>query len=438
MRVVLAVAWYYPEATGGSEIYVRELARRLHASGVAVTVAVPTTDSGAAGVGSVDGIPVRRFEVSGKADVRLRLDRDAPASWIRLLRDLSPDLVDLHSLTSELGLPHLVAARQSGARTVTTLHLPGLICARGTLMRFGETPCDGDLAEQPCTACRLHAQGVPTVVGHALSFVSSGVGRVVERSAVPRVLQRPFTTELAHEQRRALVGAIAAASDELVALSAWQAEMLIRNAVPSEKVRVCRQGVAALPATSAQTRRVDAGRPLRVGYVGRYDEVKGVHVLVDAVSSLAGLPIELHIWGIARTDESRAYREAIRLRAEGQASIVMHAEAESSTIYPNLDVLAVPSIWFETGPQVVLEAHAAGLPVVGSNLGGIAERVEDGVNGRLVPPGDASALAASLRALVEDPSLLARLRPRHTVRTMDDVARETVDRYRQMLAKVPA
>jgi glycosyltransferase involved in cell wall biosynthesis len=101
-------------------------------------------------------------------------------------------------------------------------------------------------------------------------------------------------------------------------------------------------------------------------------------------------------------------------------------------------VLAVPSIWFETGPQVVLEAHAAGVPVVGSDLGGIAERVQDGVNGLLVPPGDPLALAAALRSFVDDPDLLTRLRPRHRVRTMDEVADETVAAYAQLLASVPA
>jgi glycosyltransferase involved in cell wall biosynthesis len=237
------------------------------------------------------------------------------------LDEVQPDVVDLHSLTSHLELPHLRAARRAGARGVTTLHLPGLICARGTLMRFGETACDGDLAVQPCTACRLQAQGLPTVVGRALSLVPSGVGRAVARAgAMPRVLQRPFTTELAHEQRRALIKAISGESDELVALSIWQADMLIRNRVPPRKIRVCRQGVSGLPPVTASRRIPGQGAPVRVGYVGRYVEVKGFHVLVVAVLSMAGLPIEAHIWGIARTEEARVYRDAIRAQSEGHPS----------------------------------------------------------------------------------------------------------------------
>ena len=73
-------------------------------------------------------------------------------------------------------------------------------------------------------------------------------------------------------------------------------------------------------------------------------------------------------------------------------------------------VLAVPSRWMETGPLVVYEAFAAGVPVIGSNLGGIAELVEHGANGLLVEDSSAAAWAGVFRQLVEDRELLPRLR----------------------------
>jgi glycosyltransferase involved in cell wall biosynthesis len=437
---VLAAAWYLPDSLGGTELYVRDLATGLQAAGIEATVAVPVPvdEQHRCGPDVVDGVAVWRYLMDGDGDARLRLDREAAPGWRALLRAWCPDVVDVHSLTSQVGLPQLRSAREAGARTVTTLHLPGLICARGTLMRFGEVPCDGDLAIQPCTACRLQAQGLPSVVGHILSRLPAEVGRQVERTPVPRLLQRPFTAQLAHEQRRALLAAIVAASDTIVALSDWQAAMLVRNGVPPDKVRVCRQGVPARAAVARPPATEGSGRTLRIGYVGRYDEVKGLHVLVEAVLQLGDAPVELHIWGVARTPEARAYREAIRALAEGHPSIVFHAEVDSAAIYSGIDVLAVPSVWFETGPLVVLEAHAAGVPVVGSNLGGIAERVRDGVDGVLVAPGDVQAWSAVFRRFLDDRSSLARLRPAHRVRTMQDAAAETVDTYGRILRMVPA
>ena len=66
------------------------------------------------------------------------------------------------------------------------------------------------------------------------------------------------------------------------------------------------------------------------------------------------------------------------------------------------DWIVVPSIWWENSPVVIQEAFRAGKPVIGSNLGGIAEKVQDGVNGLLFRVGDATDLAATLRRSGDD------------------------------------
>ena len=80
------------------------------------------------------------------------------------------------------------------------------------------------------------------------------------------------------------------------------------------------------------------------------------------------------------------------------------------SVMAEYDLIAVPSRWLETGPLVVLEAFAAGVPVLGSNLGGIAELVRDGVDGILVAPNDAAAWAVAIGRLVEDRNVIDALR----------------------------
>jgi len=94
------------------------------------------------------------------------------------------------------------------------------------------------------------------------------------------------------------------------------------------------------------------------------------------------------------------------------------------------DVICCPALCFEGGPTVALEAAAVGVPVVGSRIGGLAEIVTDGVDGRLVPPGDAAALAEALTAIARDPAMIdswraALARPR----TMDEVAADYMAMY---------
>jgi glycosyltransferase involved in cell wall biosynthesis len=69
----------------------------------------------------------------------------------------------------------------------------------------------------------------------------------------------------------------------------------------------------------------------------------------------------------------------------------------------------VPSICQEACPTVIIEAMQAGLPVVATAMGGIPDLVVEGQTGRLVPPGDASALAAAIESLLADPAAVARL-----------------------------
>ena len=81
-----------------------------------------------------------------------------------------------------------------------------------------------------------------------------------------------------------------------------------------------------------------------------------------------------------------------------------------------LDILAVPSHWMETGPIVVLEAQAMGVPVMGADLGGIAERVRDGIDGWLLPFDAPRAWAAAIRNAAANPGEVA-LRAANSVRT---------------------
>ncbi|MGD2040368.1 MAG: glycosyltransferase, partial [Anaerolineae bacterium] len=74
------------------------------------------------------------------------------------------------------------------------------------------------------------------------------------------------------------------------------------------------------------------------------------------------------------------------------------------------DVMVVPSLWYENSPVVIQEARAAGLPVVVSGHGALAEKVQHGVNGLHFPPGDATALRRILARLAGDADLLAKLR----------------------------
>jgi glycosyltransferase involved in cell wall biosynthesis len=149
---------------------------------------------------------------------------------------------------------------------------------------------------------------------------------------------------------------------------------------------------------------------LRVGYLGQIAPLKGVHVLADAVRSLPNQPLALHIHGDGGLHPR--YYSDLEKAAAADRRIMLHgaySRAQLTSVLRNLDVIVVPSLWYENSPNVILEAFAHATPVIASDFGGMAELVEQEVNGLRFDVGNAADLARQLRRLVDEPGLLDRL-----------------------------
>ncbi|GGX48603.1 colanic acid biosynthesis glycosyltransferase WcaL [Tateyamaria omphalii] len=142
----------------------------------------------------------------------------------------------------------------------------------------------------------------------------------------------------------------------------------------------------------------------RLLFVGRLAGVKGVPVLFDAIGRLRDLHPELHLTLIGDGPD-RASLEA-RARAEGLNDVVSflgyQSQDEVAAELARTDVFVLPS-FAEGVPVVLMEAMAAQVPVVTTQIAGVPELVEDGKNGRLVAPGDADALVEALSELLSEP-----------------------------------
>lgn len=133
-------------------------------------------------------------------------------------------------------------------------------------------------------------------------------------------------------------------------------------------------------------------------FVGRLAGVKGVPMLLDALRSLPKVRLTLIGDG---PDRAELERQAVGLNVEflGYRNQTDVAEALSNT-----DIFVLPS-FAEGVPVVLMEAMAAQVPVLTTRIAGVPELVEDGLSGRLVPPGDGAALKAALTDLLADPDL---------------------------------
>jgi glycosyltransferase involved in cell wall biosynthesis len=144
---------------------------------------------------------------------------------------------------------------------------------------------------------------------------------------------------------------------------------------------------------------------LRIGFIGTVAELKGAHVLVSAFRKVASPRVTLEIFG--DTAMHPHYTSWLKKLA-GDAPVSFHGRFEPEVVtevFSHIDALVVPSIWYENSPLVIHEAFMSRTPVIASDLGGMADLVQDGKTGFLFRPGDSADLAAKMQLLLDKPSL---------------------------------
>ena len=435
MKVVQALGWYFPSSTGGTEVYVNSVAQHLTRAGAEVAVAAPRAGMKAPERYTHHGIPVYRYPVPAsatRAEARGEVIARGAEHLHRWLAVEKPDVVHFHTLLTGLELFEIEAARSGGARVLVTAHTSalGYLCPRGTLLRWGRDACDGITSERLCSACALQQRGMPRSAAWLLASTPSAFAHWCNG-----IVDHPIGTALGMTsyvaQRRARQRALFDRIDGFFVLTEWARRALLASGAPPEKVVLNRLGVERTENDPAPSR--GAQRPLTIGFLGRLDPIKGLDVLLRALAAIPDVDVRLDVRGLENPEFPGVVAELAsaaandpRIRYGGPV-----ARGDVSRVLTGWDVLCCPGKSLEGGPTVALEALAVGTPVITSHFGGAAEILTDGVNTRLLPPGDWRALATTMRELVERPELLSTWRDRlPRVRTMSDVAEQYFRAYR--------
>jgi len=198
------------------------------------------------------------------------------------------------------------------------------------------------------------------------------------------------------------------------------------------KTRVLPLGIA--PVKGERGTRAKNGK-VRFCYFGNILPLKGVHLLVDAFRALPRGKSVLTIYG-ERNPWTAAYYDEMKERADGFPVDFRppFRREDLAEALRDQDVVVLPSICPESFSFVIREAHAMGLPVIGSRIGAIPEAIEEGENGFLFEPGSVNALKECMLRFVEEPELAPRMATRtQKVKTMEEHALELEAIYREVI-----
>lgn len=413
MRIVIASALAWPRYVGGGEVHTRQLAREFLARGEAVSFLTFDPERSApvrVRREILDGIPYDHLSVPDFESPYVRsaeLERWAD-SWFG---QEQPDVVHLFGFGGLLGL--LPAARRRGIPVVHTALEFSYFCRQYTLQFENRTPCALDRRGRVCEECALQnyspsqrraarlARGLPLAWQTALR---AGLRRVLGADYFPGWAQREVTEQI-ETQRRQFTDELSA----VVAPSTLVRDFFVAQGADPSRVHFVHYGTDVRPPTTPAPK----SDRLRLGFVGRPDRAKGIHVLCEAVRQLPReFDFEVAIHSSIKDDGS-AYGAQIRQAVAGDVRLRLMGPVSREGLPAALaavDALVVPSIWYENSPIVITEALACGVPVVCSDSPGNADLVQDGRNGLTFKLGDAGALARCIERLVREPALRAQLR----------------------------
>jgi glycosyltransferase involved in cell wall biosynthesis len=204
--------------------------------------------------------------------------------------------------------------------------------------------------------------------------------------------------------------------------------------LPPERVEVVYNGIDPWPFEAAAP--VPLALPegaVRFGYVGSFEPRKGLRVLAQAWRCVAEAAPDAHLLLAGKGAEEAVLREML----DGAPRVHwLGYRKDVPNVMAALEVLVLPS-FVEGAPNVVQEAMAAGRAVVATAVSGTPELVRDGQEARLVPAGDAGALAAAMTELALDAAMRRRLAAAGHARVREEFTLDRMlDRYEDLLARV--
>jgi len=394
MKVLIFNSLYAPNITGGAERSVQETAEAVRLQGVEPVIC---STSDRSYVDQVNGIRVYyqkmpnlywMREAGGQASLKKPLwhlidARNPLATNIirRIIETERPDLVHTNNL-SGFSVRVWDVAAALGFPVVHTIRDHYLLCLSTTMFRRGRR------CERQCLRCRVLS--VPKKSASASVQAVVGISNSILRSHLERGFFGPA------------------------------------------RIKKCIYNPVTI--TELQNLPKPEGGRLVFGYVGQLEPSKGVEFLLERFQVLGLNNAELRLFGRGAT---AAYEEALARRFESP-SIRFMGFSRPEKIYPQVDVIVVPSLREEAFGRIVPEANAYGIPAIVSRRGGLPEIVSNGDNGFVFDPDREGDLEEKLKLFAEEPFRTRDMsdicRKMAAEYSADKIASQYLDVYRQLVS----
>ena len=300
------------------------------------------------------------------------------------------------------------------------------ICPNSKLIAFDGSPCTGpNRRSTNCLSCYIREHeyefGSPKILADlirknkALPWVSSLLPIL---TTLPRFSHLRGTIQDAivrTEHVRKLYDIYAC----MVTPTDLLHDAYVRNRFYPEKLRKINFGINLDMIKDCRNAMTAAPAFIRFGYIGQITSHKGVDLLIRAFAGLTGNPATLAIYG--PRDQDAAYMAELNRLSDGQGAVAFKdtfPKDQLGKVLSEIDVLVIPSRWYENSPLVLLYALATKTPVIVTDMKGMSEFVKDGYNGFVFKKDDVGQLGRIMQHMVDRPEMLLEL-SEHADYTLD-------------------
>ncbi|MGH3144305.1 MAG: glycosyltransferase family 4 protein [Rubrobacter sp.] len=421
MKILFAAHQFFPEHYAGTEVLTLGLAQELKGRGhephvFAAKRSAPVNDilPGEVEDYEFEGIPVRRVGRPKEGLSRpyyLDYRNETMARRVReYALEVGPDVVHVMHLQG-LSASVVPALKELGLPVVYTATDFWTVCPVVDLRRHDGSMCGGpDLAHCPrCIASRYPGSRTKKAMDLTPNTVLRLAGRLSHTRLADRSLPLRQIRDL--DERPESIRERMKLVDRIIAPTHLTRELLLANGVGDQNIEVSHYGIDT-SGIAGPPENPNVPPPLRVGFIGTLGPHKGCDLLVRAFKNLPPrLDATLTVYG--NLERFKDFVSGLRGLAGDDERIEFAGTfppQEIGRVLSGIDVLVVPSRWYENTPLVVYAAFAAGVPAVATDLGGLTEVVEHEKNGLLFGLESVEDLASQLRRLIDEPGLLGELR----------------------------
>lgn len=437
MKILYVLNHFLPHQIAGTEVYTWALCKNLQ-NQFDVQVVIPNYDK-CLNEYYYDSIKVLRYDEPSIVDRSLIMGFRIPDGLVAfkdLIEREMPEIIHFHELSGSNGITmhHLQVAKDFGAKVIFTFHLAGYTCRTGTLFYKNEKLCNGIIHKWSCSSCYLHSKNYKRIGYFILPFsiflqrlgihttkLRCRLGTAIGTASIIKKVEDDLKT-------------IFQLCDKIVVLAEWYQKILINNGVNPSKICLIKQGLPSETPQIHPSKESKIMNNIRLLFLGRIIQIKGLHLIIQALHDFPEQAIQLDIYGHSVDYD---YESSCRKLANGKKNICWKGTIKQQDVITTMkeyDALCLCSISSEMSPLVIQEAFAAGIPVIASSVYGNTEQVKHNTNGLLFRHNDINSLKEQLERCVREPDLLFHLRENISpVRTFKDVASDHTKLYQSIV-----